>query len=364
VDLEDVAPVSGEVEERLARAIAAAADGAGAILLSDYGKGVATPAVVKACLAAARAAGARLIVDSKARNLARYGPADIVKPNAAELAHATDMPTRTDAEVEAALTEALRLSACGAIIVTRAAQGMSLATRGGPVRHFSRPPAEVFDTSGAGDTALAALGLALAAGADLEEAVEVALLASSVAVGKAGTATVSAAELVEAERIAARAGAGDKLASLPRTAALAERWRGQGLKVGFTNGCFDILHPGHVAYLTQARGWCDRLIVGLNSDASVRRLKGADRPVNSLEARASVLAGLACVDLIAPFEEDTPRELIAAVRPDLLVKGEDYAGQDIVGHDLVTGWGGEVRLASFVPGHSTTATLSRLSKRA
>jgi D-beta-D-heptose 7-phosphate kinase/D-beta-D-heptose 1-phosphate adenosyltransferase len=319
--------------------------------------------VITACLAAAKANGAPLIVDSKARGFGRYGAADVVKPNAAELAFATDLPTVTDAEIEAALAKALDVCHCRAILVTRAAKGMSLAVRGHATRHFRRPPPEVFDTAGAGDTALAALGLALASGADLGEAVELALLASSVAVEKAGVATVSPDELMEAELAAHRAPTEAKIVTVEGMERAIGRWRERGLKVGFTNGCFDILHPGHIAYLAQAKSWCDRLVVGLNSDASVRRAKGEGRPVNSLEARALVLAGLACVDLVTAFDEDTPAELIAAARPDLLVKGGDYAIEDIVGADLVKGWGGEVRIAAFVDGHSTTATLAKAARR-
>ncbi|MGI9168664.1 MAG: D-glycero-beta-D-manno-heptose 1-phosphate adenylyltransferase [Caulobacteraceae bacterium] len=364
LDFETVAPVVGEVEQRLVRTVRDAAKGAGVILLSDYGKGVATAAVISACLAVAKARGATLIVDSKACGFARYGAADVVKPNAAELGRATDLPTGSDAEIEIALAKALELSRCRSILVTRSAKGMSLAVRGGAVRHFRRPPAEVFDASGAGDTALAALGVALAAGADLEPAIHLALLASSVAVEKAGTATVTPYELVEAELAAHRAPAEAKIAGATRTVKDVTRWRANGMKIGFTNGCFDILHPGHIAYLSEARGWCDRLIVGLNTDRSVRANKGPGRPVNPLEARAMVLAGLACVDLVAPFDEDTPEALIAAVRPDILIKGGDYADQGVVGHDIVTAYGGEVRLAAFVEGHSTTATLRRVSGRA
>ena len=240
---------------------------------------------------------------------------------------------------------------------------MSLAVRGQSVRHFRRAPPEVFDTSGAGDTALAALGLALAAGANLDEAVELALLASSVVVEKAGVASVTADELLEAELAAHRAPTEAKIVTVEGMERAIAGWRERGLKVGFTNGCFDILHPGHIAYLTQARSWCDRLVVGLNSDASVRRAKGEGRPVNSLEARALVLAGLACVDLVTAFDEDTPAKLIAAARPDLLVKGGDYELGTIVGADLVNGWGGEVRIAAFVAGHSTTATLAKAAGR-
>ena len=361
VDDEVSAPVAGDVETALVAAVARAAVGAGAILLSDYGKGVVTAGVISACLAAARATSAVLVVDSKARGFAHYGPVDVVKPNAAELARATDLPTDTDAQIEMALARALASCEAGAILVTRAARGMSLAVRGEPVRHCVRPPPEVFDTSGAGDTALAALGIALAAGAPIDQAVGLALIASGVVVEKAGTATAGPEEVIEAEAALERTPLDAKIASASRMARVARRWREKGLRVGFTNGCFDILHPGHIAYLTQARAWCDRLIVGLNTDDSIRRLKGDSRPVNGLEARARVLAGLAAVDLVTPFAEDTPLALIEAARPDLLVKGADYALDAVVGHDLVTGWGGEVRLASFLEGHSTTATLRRLA---
>jgi len=355
LDHEVTRPIEGAVEDALLAHVAAS--DAQAILVSDYGKGVVTKRVIAACLAAAKASGAPLIVDSKARHFGVYGEADIVKPNATELAFATDLPTDTDAEVEIALAEALKRSACRAILVTRAAKGMSLAVRGEAVRHFRRPPPEVFDTAGAGDTALATLGLALAANAPLDEAVELALLASSMVVEKAGVATVSPDELLEAELAAHREPTEAKIVTREGLLRAVQRWRARGLKVGFTNGCFDILHPGHVSYLTQARSWCDRLIVGVNSDASVRRSKGEDRPVNPLEARALVLAGLACVDLVVAFDDDTPADLIEAVRPDVLVKGGDYAADKIVGAAEVRAWGGEVKIAAFVEGHSTTATL-------
>lgn len=362
VDQEAEERVSGDIEAALARRILNGPRAVGAILLSDYGKGVVTPAVIQACHEAARARGAILVVDSKARAFGHYGPVDVIKPNAAELARATDLPTDTDAEIEAALEKALAMSEAGAVLATRAAKGMSLAVRGRPVIHASRPPAEVFDTSGAGDTALAALGLALAAGLSGEEAMRVALAASSIVVAKAGTATATPAEIKQLEAMAHPVALGAKIATVEAMRRKAEDWRAQGLKVGFTNGCFDILHSGHIAYLSQARGWCDRLIVGVNSDRSVRALKGEGRPVNGLDDRARVLAGLSAVDLVAPFDESTPIALIEAARPDLLVKGADYAADAVVGRDLVLSWGGEVRLAAFVDGHSTTATIDRLSK--
>ncbi|RAK52067.1 D-glycero-beta-D-manno-heptose 1-phosphate adenylyltransferase [Phenylobacterium deserti] len=362
VDTEMSRPVGGDVEQRLVRTILDAAQGAGTILLSDYGKGVVTEAVIAACRQAAEAAGAKLVVDSKARSFGRYGAVDLIKPNAAELANATDMPTSTDPEIEAALARAMELWQAKAILVTRAAKGMSLAVRGEAVRHFPTAPVEVFDVSGAGDTTLAALGLALAAEADFESAIGFSQLAAHVAVGKVGTATVSPEELIEAAITAHMAPAEAKVATAQRMADEVARWRAKGLRVGFTNGCFDILHKGHVAYLTQARAWCDRLIVGLNSDESVRALKGEGRPVNDLESRALVLAGLGCVDLVVPFEDSTPIKLIEGARPDVLVKGADYSEEQVVGGDLVKSWGGEVKLAELVNGYSTTAAIARMQK--
>jgi D-beta-D-heptose 7-phosphate kinase / D-beta-D-heptose 1-phosphate adenosyltransferase len=364
VDEETARPLAPAIEQATIEAIQAAARGAGAILLSDYGKGVVTQRVIEAALAAAKAEGAALIVDSKARSFVRYGAADVVKPNAAELAFATDLPTETDEEVEAALAKALSLCDCKAVLVTRAAKGMSLGERGHSVRHFRRPPPEVYDTSGAGDTVLAAVGAALASGVPLTEAIEFALLAAGVVVQKAGTATASPDEVIEAEILERVAPAEAKIATLERMRREAANWRERGLRVGFTNGCFDILHRGHIAYLAQAREWCDRLIVGLNSDRSVHALKGDGRPVNDLESRALVLAGLRSVDLVVAFDEDTPVRLIEAARPHVLVKGSDYSVEGVVGHDMVAAWGGEVRLADLVEGHSTTATISKLAKRA
>src|SRR5581483_8790740 len=364
VDHEHAEPIVAQTETGLIAALDEASAGAGAILLSDYGKGSVTDAVIAACLAAARRAGAPLVVDSKARSFARYGAVDLIKPNAAELAAATGLPTESDEEVEAALARALEQSSCRAVLVTRGAKGMSLAVRGRAVRHVRGVPREVFDVSGAGDTALAALGLALASGAGLDPAVEFALLASGVVIGKPGTAVVTPGELIEAELSAHRAPAEAKIATPERMCAEVARWRALGLKVGFTNGCFDILHRGHVAYLAQARSWCDRLIVGLNSDRSVRALKGESRPVNDLESRALVLAGLRSVDLVVSFDEATPIGLIEAARPEVLIKGADYTMDGVVGRDLVESWGGQVRLADFVEGHSTSATIAKLAKRA
>nr|WP_314429093.1 D-glycero-beta-D-manno-heptose 1-phosphate adenylyltransferase [uncultured Brevundimonas sp.] len=335
--------------------------GAGAILLSDYAKGVVDDGAIQAALWAGAEYGAPVIVDPKGRDFARYGAVDVIKPNASELAGATGLPTETDEQVEAALAALLAATTAKAVIVTRAGKGMTLARRGGGVSHFPGRAREVFDVSGAGDTCLAALGLALGAGATLEQAVQFAILASGVVVGKSGTAVVTPAELIEAEMSQHAALAHSKVTPLDELADQVEAWKRQGLKVGFTNGCFDILHRGHVAYLAQARNWCDRLVVALNTDASVRRLKGEGRPVNDLDSRAAVIGGLASVDRVTAFDDPTPIALIERLKPNVLIKGSDYTKDKVVGAAEVESWGGVVRLADFADGYSTTKTIEKMT---
>lgn len=330
------------------------------VLLSDYAKGAVTGAIIRQALDSAGATGVPVIVDPKGTDFGRYGPVDLIKPNASELAAATGLPTDTDAEVEQALAALMASCEAKAVVVTRAARGMSMITRGGSVQHFPGRAREVFDVSGAGDTCLAALGMALGAGASLELAVQFALLASGVVVGKSGTAVVTPAELIDAEMSQHAANAQAKVMAIDDLVAVVEGWKARGLKVGFTNGCFDILHRGHVAYLAQARSWCDRLIVALNTDASVKKLKGEGRPINDLDSRAAVIGGLGSVDRVTAFADDTPLALIEALRPDVLIKGADYSREGVVGGDLVESWGGEVRLATFEDGFSTTRTIERM----
>jgi D-beta-D-heptose 7-phosphate kinase/D-beta-D-heptose 1-phosphate adenosyltransferase len=244
--------------------------------------------------------------------------------------------------------------------VTQSEHGMTLVVRGGEAIHVPALPVRVRDVSGAGDTVAAVLALTLAAGANWETALRMANAAAAVAVGKKGTATVTPSELRRKILPHASLAAEEKIVTAGGDLAvhLAE-WRRQGLRIGFTNGCFDILHPGHVKVLTAARGACDRLIVGLNSDASVKRLKGEGRPVQDERARAEVLAALEAVDLVAIFEEDTPIDLITKVRPSVLVKGGDYTREQVVGHEIVEAAGGEVVLVDILPGHSTTSLVDR-----
>lgn len=363
VDTEDVSPFPAGAEAELLSLIEAGAKGASAILLSDYAKGLLSDAVIAGTLKVASDLGIPVIADPKGRNFERYGAVDILKPNASELAAATGLPVGTDDEAAAALEAALRTLPAKAIIVTRAARGMSFIRRGEAPHHRAGRAREVYDVSGAGDTSLAAIGAAMAAGAGIGEAVSLAIAASGIAVGKAGTATVSAAEVTSAladEAPAGRAG----LLSLDAMTGQVARWRAAGLRIGFTNGCFDILHPGHIRVIEQARARCDRLVVGLNSDASVQRLKGPGRPVNDQTARADVLSALGAVHGVLVFDEDTPLAVIEALKPDVLVKGGDYTRETVIGADIVEANGGEVVIVPLVPGHSTTATIARSKDKA
>ena len=339
---------------------AAASPRADIVLLSDYAKGVLTARVIRNIIDAARKLGKRVIVDPKSANFAIYRGATLLTPNRKEFAEATRSRADTDLNIAAAAQDAMVLADCEAMLVTQSEHGMTLVVRGGEAIHVPALPVKVRDVSGAGDTVAAVLALTLAAGADWETALRMANAAAAVAVGKKGTATVTPAELRRKILPHASLAAEEKIVPVggDLDAHLAD-WRRQGLRIGFTNGCFDFLHPGHVKVLTAARRACDRLIVGLNSDASVKRLKGEGRPVQDESARAEVLAALEAVDLVAIFEEDTPIDLIAKVRPSVLVKGGDYTREQVVGHEIVEAAGGEVVLVDILPGHSTTSLVDR-----
>ena len=328
------------------------------VILSDYAKGVLGDGVAGEIIAAARATGAIIIVDPKGTDYQAYRGASVVKPNRRELAAAFGRPIESDASLVEAARSLIASADFAAMLVTRGKDGMMLIERSGEIAALPAEAREVYDVSGAGDTVVAVLGAALAAGAPIIDAARLANSAAGIVVGKVGTAIVRADELAHAltDRDALEQ---SKIASLAAALDHVGRWRRNRLKIGFTNGVFDLLHPGHVALLRQARAACDRLIVGLNSDASVKRLKGPGRPVQNEQARAAVLATLAPVDLVVVFDEDTPLQLIEAVRPDLLVKGADYQREQVVGAEIVESYGGRVLLAELVPGHSTTATIAR-----
>jgi len=359
-DWELAAPASGEIEQKLIDAILPQIARADIVLLSDYAKGVLTARVIRNVIDGARKAGKRIIVDPKSANFAIYRGATLLTPNRREFAEATRSRADSDTDIAEAARDAMILADCEAMLVTQSEHGMTLVPRSGDPVHVPAHPVKVRDVSGAGDTVAAALALAVAAGADWETALRIANAAAAVAVSKKGTAIVTTSELRRKILPHAYLAAEENIvtASGDLTAHLAD-WRKQGLRIGFTNGCFDILHPGHVKMLTAARGACDRLIVGLNSDASVRRLKGEGRPVQDESARAEVLAALEAVDLVVIFEEDTPVRLITEIKPSVLVKGSDYTRETVVGHEIVEANGGTVMLVDILQGHSTTSLVNR-----
>jgi D-beta-D-heptose 7-phosphate kinase/D-beta-D-heptose 1-phosphate adenosyltransferase len=356
-DREQTDAIQPRLAERMLRIAIDAMAATSVTVLSDYGKGVLAGDTPMRLLTAARQSGRTLIVDPRGVDFSRYAGADIVMPNRPELAAATGMAVDTESAIAAAAINLRDRFDFGAVVVTRGNDGMTLVDADG-VRHFPAEAAEVYDTSGCGDTALATLAAGVAAKLPLAVAVRLANIAAGVVVGKVGSAVVHEAELLAAvspERSAIR-----KVVSFEEAAELAERWRHRGWRVGFTNGCFDLLHPGHLHLLESGRARCDRLIVGLNSDRSARRLKGPMRPAQPEDARAAILASLASVDLVCVFDEDTPERLIRAVRPDVLITGGTAAVEDVYGADLVREWGGKVAVADMLPGHSTQATLERI----
>ena len=365
VDQEVKIPISPECERLCLAALAEHLPGHDVLIISDYAKGLLTDHLTREAIGLARSLGKEIVVDPKSSKFAKYALASLITPNAIETEQACGIYPDSDAKAEAAGRIGITQSQAEAILITRGEQGMSLVSRSGPVLHIAADTKEVFDVAGAGDTVIATLGVALASGLPVSEAAYLANAAAGVVVGKRGTASVSPDELILAlER--QYEGVHRKGTPILLTADEAERYarlrRMESKVVGFTNGCFDILHPGHISLLNFARDNCDCLIVGLNSDASVKRLKGNERPVNSEHDRSVVLSALGSVDAVVIFDEDTPYSLIAAVKPDVLFKGADYNIKDVVGADLVLQNGGKVLLAELVPDVSSTRTIEKAKR--
>tara|TARA_R110000868_G_scaffold2384_6_gene17705 strand:- start:13861 stop:15321 length:1461 start_codon:yes stop_codon:yes gene_type:complete len=362
VDEEDIIDLPESVVEALFAHLDAELEGAAALVLSDYAKGVLSQPTIARAAGLARARGLPVIIDPKARDLTRYRGATVITPNAKEAEEASGIDCHSDAGAARAAAVIAGQTDCPIVVITRGPQGMTVRTRDGLIHHMPTAAREVFDVSGAGDTVVAALALALACKAPVEIAAELANRAAGIVVAKVGTATVSAAEL----RHALQAGGPEDFKSVDlATAATACRaWQAQGQSVVFTNGCFDLIHPGHVSLLNFAKAQGDKLIVAINSDASVQRLKGPTRPVQNEHARGIVMAALRDVDLVVVFDEDTPLETITAIQPDILVKGADYTADAVVGADVVKARGGKVVLAPLVDGQSTTNAIARAGRKA
>jgi len=361
LDEEDTDPCAPEAAAALIAAFDAALPGVAVVILSDYAKGVLAGPVLAHVLAAAAAAGTPVIADPKRADFAAYRGATVLTPNEAELRAAAGYSLADFDALARAAHAALDATGGHAVLVTRSERGVAMFRRDTAPLTLPARAREVADVSGAGDTLVAALAVALAAGADLADAARLANVTAGLSVAKQGTATVAAEELLGALHLEDLLATDRKIVAAAEAASRVAAWRARGLRVGFANGCFDLIHPGHVRLLAEARAACDRLVVALNSDASVGRLKGPTRPVQSETARATVMASLAPVDLVTVFEEDTPLDLIRLLRPDVLVKGSDYRVDQVVGGDLVQGWGGRVLLVDLQAGHSTSATIRRMA---
>ncbi len=326
------------------------------IVLSDYGKGVITPELAQGVIALARDGGKKVLVDPKGKDYSKYRGAHLLTPNKKEAQEATGIEIRDDDSLKDALLWLKRNCELDRSMITLSEDGIAIYDEG--VRRFPTVAQEVYDVTGAGDTVIASIAFALSSERSIDEAARFANLAAGVVVGKIGSATVTIDEIEEYEAMLHQSSSDAHIKSFGEIERIVNRCRAGGKRIVFTNGCFDILHVGHVKYLQEAKSFGDVLIVGLNSDASVRELKGPSRPVNTEDDRAYILAALESVDYVVKFGEETPYELIRMLKPDVLVKGGDYKGKEVVG----TEFAGELKLVDFVEGKSTTSTIEKIQE--
>ncbi len=356
-DSESRQEISKETEDRILRAFEKMLPSLDIVLLSDYGKGVLGDALTGSIIKMARKEGVGVLVDPKGRDYSKYRGATLVTPNRKEASEATGIDICDEESLKRAgfkLKNDLNLDMA---MITLSEEGMAIFDD--KMRTIPTVAKEVYDVTGAGDTVLSTLGFVLAAGGKIDEAARIANAAAAVVVGKLGSATATWDEIIAYETTLHESTTEHRIKSIEELKKSVERARSEGKRVVFTNGCFDILHLGHVKYLEKAKSFGDILIVGVNSDASVKRLKGESRPVNGEFDRAYLLAALDAVDFVTIFSEDTPYELIKALKPDILVKGGDYEGKEVVGSDIAK----EVRLVDFVEGRSTTSIIKNIKEK-
>ncbi len=360
-DDETVEPLGADIRNQILTWADPILDNCGAVVLADYGKGVLMGEMVQQLIALAEKAGVKVIIDPQGADYSGYRGAHLITPNRKELATASGMATGTDEEITTACRSLIDSHGLHGVLATKSGDGMTL-VEADSFRHFDAEAREVFDVSGAGDTVAATLAVGLAAGVDRDQAVQLANIAAGIVVGKLGTAVAYKADIINELHHQEFASGEEKILSLEAALDRVLLWRNQGLQIGFTNGCFDLLHPGHISTVAKAKAACDRLILGLNSDESVKRLKGKDRPIQSEIARAQVLASLENIDLLVIFGEDTPANIIKTLKPEVLVKGADYKVEDIPEAAIVRAYGGKIHLAKLEKGHSTTATIAKMAK--
>ncbi len=363
VDHENSSHVSRTIELEIIEIIQKWIENIHAFIISDYKKGLLTPHILKHTIQLAKDNNVPIFVDPKGGDYIHYAGASYIKPNRTELAVLTKMDCSSLPLVEKAAFFLSEMTGAN-ILVTLSQDGMVLFNKDHSTFSLPTVAREVFDVSGAGDTAIASFAIALAHGISKEESVRFANIASGIAVSKIGTASVSLEEIeAEVSKISIhKKTSRGMLASIDAALVIKNEWVNNGFTIGFTNGCFDLLHPGHIALLRTAAAKCDRLIVGLNSDNSVKRLKGDQRPIQDQFSRAEVLGALDSVDLVVIFDEDTPLNIIQALHPDVLIKGADYEEKDIVGGDYVKSYGGNICRVELKDGQSTTSLVMRSKK--
>jgi len=327
-----------------------------AVLLSDYGKGVLTAELTQSLITIANNSNKKVLVDPKGLDYSKYKGAYLLTPNKKEASEATQINIHDNTTLTKAIKQLKTKCDLDISLITLSEQGVAIYDN--TLRTHPTVAREVFDVTGAGDTVLASLGFSLSCGLDIDDAVEFANLAAGVVVGKIGSATATLNEIIEYESSLNKSTSDEHIKTLNKIIALSIELKSRGKKVVFTNGCFDILHAGHVRYLETAKSYGDVLILGLNSDRSVTALKGEGRPINTQIDRAYILAALEAVDYVVIFDEDTPYDLIKAVKPNILVKGGDYEGKDVVGQDIAD----ELKLVQFVDGKSTTKTIEKIQQ--
>jgi len=359
IDRESRELITAESEEAIIAFLEREGSSFQVFVVSDYLKGVLTARVLQAIISIGRSKGIPVVIDPKGSDYSKYRGATIITPNRKEAEQAAGMPIADEASLRAAAAALLAQLQLAALLITRSEAGMSLFRADGATLHIPTVAREVYDVTGAGDTVLAVLSLGLASGMALEEAAALANAAAGIAVGKLGTSTVTAAEIL-AEVASGHKDSDNKIKNLDVLDVIIAAEKANGRKIVFTNGCFDLLHVGHVKYLQKARSFGDILVLGLNSDASIRRLKGDKRPLIGQEERAHILAALDCIDYVVIFDEDTPLRLITALKPSVLVKGGDYTLDGVVGREVVEAAGGRVELVTFVDGKSTSNIIEKI----
>jgi D-beta-D-heptose 7-phosphate kinase/D-beta-D-heptose 1-phosphate adenosyltransferase len=355
-DRESTDEISSESQKEILDTFKSIITNYDSVLLSDYGKGVLTFELAQLLISVANESNKKVLVDPKGLDYSKYKGAYLLTPNKKEASEATQIDIKDEASLTQAITQLKTQCNLAISLITLSEQGVAIYDD--KLRTHPTVAREVFDVTGAGDTVLASLGFALACDYDIDDAVKFSNLAAGVVVGKIGSATATLNEIIEYESSLNKSTSDEHIKTLGEIATLSEELKARGKKIIFTNGCFDILHAGHVRYLETAKSYGDVLILGLNSDRSVTALKGEGRPINIQLDRAYILAALEAVDYVVVFDEDTPYDLIKAVKPHVLVKGGDYKGKEVVGQDIAD----ELKLVQFVDGKSTTRTIEKIQQ--